>query len=150
MICQDGFGFQPDERGHAKKPQELRVVIGDDVEIGANTTIDRGSWRNTEIKSGCKLDNLIQIGHNVILGKGCLIAAQTGVAGSTTVGDFVMIGGQVGIAQHLTVGNRVKIAAKSGVINDLKENLTYGGYPAVEIKDFHRQTLMLRKMTPAK
>ena len=84
------------------------------------------------------------------MGKGCLIAAQTGVAGSTTVGDFVMIGGQVGIAQHLTVGNRVKIAAKSGVINDLKENLTYGGYPAVEIKDFHRQTLMLRKMTPAK
>jgi UDP-3-O-[3-hydroxymyristoyl] glucosamine N-acyltransferase len=148
---QDGFGFVVDKEvgsaNHVKKPQELRATIGDDVEIGANTTIDRGSWRNTAIHSGCKLDNLIQIGHNVVLGKGCLMAAQSGIAGSTTVGEKVMIGGQVGIAQHLSIGDNVRIAAKSGVMNDLARNCTYGGYPATEILNFHRQTLFLRNQS---
>ena len=123
----------------------MRVEIGNDVEIGSNTTIDRGSWRNTVIKSNTKLDNLIQVGHNVIIGKGCLICAQSGIAGSTTIGDGVLIGGQVGIAQHLKIGDHVKIAAKSGVMHDLEPGKSYGGYPAVEVYTFHRQTLFLKK-----
>lgn len=118
-----------------------------DVEIGSNTTIDRGSWRNTVVGSNTKLDNLIQVGHNVIIGDGCLICAQTGIAGSTTIGKGVLIGGQVGIAQHLSIGDGVRIAAKSGVMQDLKDGRSYGGYPAVEVKDFHRQTLFLKKST---
>uniref|UniRef100_K3WAI0 UDP-3-O-[3-hydroxymyristoyl] glucosamine N-acyltransferase non-repeat region domain-containing protein n=1 Tax=Globisporangium ultimum (strain ATCC 200006 / CBS 805.95 / DAOM BR144) TaxID=431595 RepID=K3WAI0_GLOUD len=126
-IGQDGFGFQLASSGdHAKKPQELRVEIHDHVEIGANCTIDRGSWRNTVLGKGCKLDNLIQIGHNVQLGQGCVIAAQTGIAGSTTLGNNVHIGGQVGIAQHLQIGDNVRIAAKSGVMNHLASHATYG------------------------
>ena len=123
----------------------MRVEIGNDVEIGSNTTIDRGSWRNTVIKSNTKLDNLIQVGHNVIIGKGCLVCAQSGIAGSTTIGDGVLIGGQVGIAQHLKIGDHVKIAAKSGVMHNLESGKSYGGYPAVEVHKFHRQTLFLKK-----
>ncbi|TYZ64824.1 hypothetical protein PybrP1_004958 [[Pythium] brassicae (nom. inval.)] len=108
-IGQDGFGFAlaPPGELHAKKPQELRVEVHDHVEIGANCTIDRGSWRNTVLGTGCKLDNLIQIGHNVQLGAGCVLAAQTGIAGSTTLGRNVHVGGQVGIAQHLTIGDNL-------------------------------------------
>ena len=105
-----------------------------DVEIGSNTTIDRGSWRNTVVGSNTKLDNLIQVGHNVVIGDGCLICAQTGIAGSTTIGKGVLIGGQVGIAQHLSIGDGVRIAAKSGVMQDLQQGRSYGGYPAVEVK----------------
>ncbi|TMW60169.1 hypothetical protein Poli38472_000211 [Pythium oligandrum] len=144
-IGQDGFGFNLVASGeHSKKPQELLVEIEDHVEIGANSTIDRGSWRNTVIGAGCKLDNLIQIGHNVQLGTGCVIAAQTGIAGSTTVGRNVHMGGQVGIAQHLRIGDNVRIAAKSGVMNDLADNQTYGGTPAVPVMEFRRQMAFLR------
>ncbi|KAG6973141.1 hypothetical protein JG688_00003644 [Phytophthora aleatoria] len=146
-IGQDGFGFMLDASGeHAKKPQELQVEIHDHVEIGANCTIDRGSWRNTVIGKGCKLDNLIQIGHNVQLGTGCIIAAQTGIAGSTTLGNNVFIGGQVGVAQHLKIGDNVRIAAKSGVMNHLESNATYGGSPAVPIMEYRRQMAHLRRL----
>ncbi|KAL4163812.1 hypothetical protein KRP22_005239 [Phytophthora ramorum] len=146
-IGQDGFGFMLGATGeHAKKPQELSVEVHDHVEIGANCTIDRGSWRNTVIGKGCKLDNLIQIGHNVQLGTGCVIAAQTGIAGSTTLGDNVYIGGQVGVAQHLRIGGNVRIAAKSGVMNHLESNATYGGCPAVPIMEYRRQMAHLRRL----
>ncbi|KAG7386639.1 hypothetical protein PHYPSEUDO_015423 [Phytophthora pseudosyringae] len=146
-IGQDGFGFMLDVSGeHAKKPQELRVEIHDHVEIGANCAIDRGSWRNTVIGKGCKLDNLIQIGHNVQLGTGCVIAAQTGIAGSTTLSNNVHIGGQVGVAQHLKIGDNVRIAAKSGVMNHLESNATYGGSPAVPIMEYRRQMAHLRRL----
>eukprot|EP00002_Diphylleia_rotans_P000540 TRINITY_DN10282_c0_g1_i1.p1 TRINITY_DN10282_c0_g1~~TRINITY_DN10282_c0_g1_i1.p1 ORF type:complete len:272 (-),score=58.17 TRINITY_DN10282_c0_g1_i1:188-1003(-) len=151
-VGQDGFGFLPanPHKGQMhpqKKPQLLSVEIGSFVEIGANTTIDRGSWRNTVIGNGCKIDNLVQVGHNVHIGQSCLIAAQVGIAGSTTIGDFVMIGGQVGIAQHLKIANEIQIAGKSGVMNNLLEKGVYGGTPAVFIKDFHRQTLALRSLS---
>ncbi|DAZ93067.1 TPA: hypothetical protein N0F65_008861 [Lagenidium giganteum] len=139
-IGQDGFGFHLAGNGaHTKKPQELSVEIHEHVEIGANCAIDRGSWRNTVIGAGCKLDNLIQIGHNVQLGRGCVVAAQTGIAGSCTLGSNVHIGGQVGIAQHLTIGDNVRIAAKSGVMNSLDAHGTYGGTPAVPIMEYRRQ-----------
>ena len=127
-IGQDGFGFHIGEenQGHAKKPQSLLVIIGSDVEIGANCTIDRGSWRHTEIGQGTKIDNLVQVGHNVKIGSHCLVAAQTGIAGSTVIGDRCLIGGQVGIAQHLSIGSGVQIAAKSGVMSDLEAHKKYG------------------------
>ena len=121
---QDGFGFYAAERvGNAdgqsfappeKKPQELRGIIGADVEIGANSTVDRGSWRDTVIGDGTKIDNLVQIGHNVHIGNSCLICAQVGIAGSTTLGQGVQVGGQAGVAQHLYVGDAARIAAKWG------------------------------------
>ncbi|EQC40835.1 UDP-3-O-[3-hydroxymyristoyl] glucosamine N-acyltransferase [Saprolegnia diclina VS20] len=148
-IGQDGFGFELDATGaghHTKKPQELRVEIHDDVEIGANCTIDRGSWRNTIIGRGCKLDNLIQIAHNVQIGPGSVFAAQVGIAGSTTIGKNVVAGGQVGIAQHLTIGDNVRIAGKSGVMHNLSGNAAYGGVPAVPIMEFRRQMSHIRDM----
>lgn len=145
-IGQDGFGFEIGLNQHKKKPQMLQVVIQDKVELGANCTIDRGSWRDTVIGEGTKVDNLVQIAHNVQIGKHCLIAAQTGIAGSTNVGDFCLIGGQVGIAQHLNIGFGVHIAAKSGVMHDLNDKTKYGGVPAVELRQFHKQTLKLRQL----
>ena len=156
-VGQDGFGFFPSPPPPAsekststaaipeKKPQTLSVIIQDDVEIGANTTIDRGSWRDTSIGIGTKIDNLVQIGHNVVIGTSCLIAAQTGIAGSTTIGDRVLIGGQVGIAQHLNIGTECRIAAKSGVIADVQQGQTVGGYPAVDIGKFRRQAVKARR-----
>ncbi|KAL7693595.1 putative UDP-3-O-[3-hydroxymyristoyl] glucosamine N-acyltransferase LpxD [Plasmopara halstedii] len=147
-IGQDGFGFLLDTNGfHVKKAQEFQVEIHNNVEIGANCTIDRGSWRNTVIGTGCKLDNLIQIGHNVQLGRGCAIAAQCGIAGSTTLGTNVHVGGQVGIAQHLIIGDNVRIAAKSGVMKHLASNATYGGTPAIPIMEYRRQLIQLERQS---
>jgi len=152
-IGQDGFGFLPTgnaERPIMKKPQTLRVVIGDDVEIGANSTIDRGSWRDTVIGAHSKLDNMVQVAHNVVMGRACLVASQSGIAGSTTVGDRVMIGGQVGIAQHLKIGDGAMIAGKSGVMTDLEGGGSYGGCPAVPARQWHKQTLVLRRLAQPK
>ncbi|CAK4135501.1 unnamed protein product [Aphanomyces euteiches] len=125
-IGQDGFGFVLDASGnHAKKPQTLLVEIQDDVEIGS---VSLFVGVRTDSCQGTKMDNLIQIGHNVHLGRNCIIAAQTGIAGSTTVGANVHIGGQVGIAQHLTIGDNVRIAAKSGVMHHLAANSTFGTF----------------------
>ncbi len=145
-IGQDGFGFVPDAKGHIRVPQLGRVVIHDGVEVGANTTIDRGSGPDTVIGPGCWIDNLVHIGHNVRLGRGCIVAGLCGIAGSTTLGDFVAMGGQVGIAGHLTIGSGVQIAGGSGVIRDVLPGQTVGGYPAVPIRAWHRQTASLRKM----
>ena len=121
-------------------------MIGNHVEIGANSTIDRGSGPDTVIGDGTKIDNLVQIGHNVTLGKGCIIVAHVGISGSTTIGDYTVIGGQVGVAGHLTIGSQVKIAAQSGVMRDVEDGITVGGTPAVPIIQYHRQTTLIEKM----
>lgn len=135
-----GFGFVPTPNGRLRIPQLGRVIIEDDVEIGANCTIDRGSTGDTSIGAGTVLDNLVHIAHNVRLGRYCVICGQVGIAGSTVVGDGVMIGGQVGISDHLHIGSGARIASKSGVIRDVKEGEAVGGYPAMPIREWHKQT----------
>jgi len=149
-IGQDGFGYAENIKGHLKMPQLGRVIIEDNVEVGANTTIDRGTGPDTIIGRGSKLDNLVQIGHNVIIGKNCIIVAQTGISGSTVFGNNIIVGGQVGIAGHLKIGNNVKIAAKSGVMKNIDNNGVVGGIPAVPIKNWHRQTIVLKKLVKKK
>ncbi|MBN9342959.1 MAG: UDP-3-O-(3-hydroxymyristoyl)glucosamine N-acyltransferase [Caedibacter sp. 38-128] len=146
-IGQAGFGFVMDELGHIPVPQLGRVIIEDHVEVGANTTIDRGSLRDTIIGRGSRLDNLVMIAHNVVIGKGCILVAQVGIAGSTTLGNHVIAAGQAGIVGHLKIGNGVKIGAQSGVMKDIKDGETVGGSPAVPVQDFLRQAVMLSKIT---
>lgn len=145
-IGQDGFGFAPTATGIIKVPQMGRVLIGNDVEIGAGSCIDRGAGPDTVIGDFSKIDNLVQIGHNVHIGKYVIIAAQCGISGSTTIGDGVMIGGQVGVAGHLHIGARAKIAAQSGVMHDVPSGESYGGAPALPVKDWHRQTVAIAKL----
>jgi UDP-3-O-[3-hydroxymyristoyl] glucosamine N-acyltransferase len=145
-IGQDGFGFAPDPKGHVKVPQLGRVMIGDDCDIGANTTIDRGAGPDTVIGAGTWIDNLVQIGHNVRIGRGCIIVAQTGISGSTRLGDFVVVGGQVGMAGHLSVGDGARVAAKSGLMHDVPPGATFGGIPAVPMAQFLRQTVVLKRV----
>lgn len=135
-----GFGFVPTSTGRLRIPQLGRVVIEDDVEIGANCAIDRGSTGDTVIGAGTVLDNLVHIAHNVRLGRNCVVCGQVGIAGSTVVGDGVMIGGQVGISDHLQIGSGARLASKSGVIRDVKKGEAVGGYPAMPVRDWHRQT----------
>jgi UDP-3-O-[3-hydroxymyristoyl] glucosamine N-acyltransferase len=145
-IGQDGFGFALGRGGHVKVPQLGRVIIEDHVEIGSGTCIDRGTGPDTHIGEGSKIDNLVQIGHNVQIGKQSVIVAQVGIAGSTRIGDGAVLGGQVGIAGHLKIGPGVKLAARSGVMEDIPAGAAYGGSPAVPVKDWHRQTLTLNKL----
>ena len=149
-IGQEGFGFALDPQGHVSVPQLGRVLIEDDVEIGANTTIDRGSGRDTVIGQGCRLDNLVQVAHNVRIGRGSVVAAQTAFAGSVTVGDFVLIGGQVAVSGHLGVGDGARIAGQSGVVKDIEPGATMGGTPAVPIRQWHRQSAILARMAKSK
>lgn len=150
MIGQDGFGFAIDPAGFVKVPQLGRVIIEDHVEIGANTTIDRGAGPDTIIGQGTWIDNLVQIGHNVQIGRGCVIVSQVGISGSTKIGDFVMIGGQVGIAGHLHIGSGVKIAAQSGVMRDIPTGEEHMGSPAIPIKQQMRQIATLNKLAKKK
>jgi UDP-3-O-[3-hydroxymyristoyl] glucosamine N-acyltransferase len=145
-IGQDGFGFAMSREGHVKVPQLGRVMIDDDVEIGAGTCIDRGTGPDTHIGAGSKIDNLVQIGHNVQVGRNAVIVAQTGIAGSTRIGDGAVLGGQVGVSGHVKIGPGVKLAAKSGVMGDIPAGASYGGSPAVPVKDWHRQTIALARM----
>jgi UDP-3-O-[3-hydroxymyristoyl] glucosamine N-acyltransferase len=126
------------------------VVIGDDVDIGANTTVDRGSGHDTVIGPGTMIDNLVQIGHNVVLGRGCILAAQAGISGSTKIGDFVMIGGQAGFAGHLNIGGGARIAGTAGVMRDVAPGETVCGSPAVPIASFMRQVAILQRLAKKK
>jgi UDP-3-O-[3-hydroxymyristoyl] glucosamine N-acyltransferase len=145
-IGQAGFGFAPDRAGPVKIPQLGRVIIGDDVDIGANTTIDRGSGHDTVIGSGTMIDNLVQIGHNVVLGRGCVLAGQVGISGSTKLGDFVMAGGQAGLAGHLQIGTGARIGAKAGLMRDVAPGQTVLGSPAVAFTQFMRQVAVLERL----
>ncbi len=146
-LGQDGFGFSLDTRGHLKSPQLGRVIIQDNVEIGANTTIDRGALRDTIIGEGAKIDNLVQIGHNVTIGRGCVIVAQTGVAGSTEIGDFARVGGQAAIGGHLNIGEGAGLAATSGVMRDVPAGSSYAGAPARPIRQFLRGEALLMRLS---
>lgn len=146
-IGQDGFGFATSAAGkHEKVPQLGRVLIKDDVEIGANTAIDRGSGPDTIIGENSKIDNLVQIGHNVVLGQGCIVVAQVGISGSTKAGDYVAFGGQAGITGHLTIGSGARIAGKSGVMRDVAPGETVVGSPAVPARQHHRQIVVVQKL----
>ena len=145
-IGSQGFGFVPGAGGLTRMLQLGRVVIEDDVQIGANCAIDRGATGDTVIGAGSVIDNLVQIAHNVRVGRHCVICAQVGIAGSTVIGDGVMLGGQVGVVDHLKVGARARIAAKSGVMRDVAPGAVLGGTPAIEIKAWHRQTIGLLRL----
>lgn len=145
-IGQDGFGFFMSPKGHTKIPQLGRVIIGHDVEIGANTCIDRGALGDTVIGDGSRLDNLIQFGHNVQTGRCCVIVSQAGVAGSTKLGDFVVLAGQAGVAGHLNIGSGVKVSAQSGITKDVPAGQELMGTPAQPMREYLRQTATLRKM----
>lgn len=149
-IGQDGFGFAMHPTGHVRIPQLGRVVIEDDVEVGANAAIDRGAGPDTVIGRGTMIDNLVQIGHNVAIGRGCVIVSQVGISGSTRVGDFAALGGQAGIAGHLTIGSGAQISAQSGVIGDVPAGAKVVGFPAAPTKEFFRQTAMLRRLVREK
>jgi UDP-3-O-[3-hydroxymyristoyl] glucosamine N-acyltransferase len=146
-IGQDGFGFVGGADGPERIPQVGRVVIQDKVEIGSNTTIDRGALADTVIGEGTKVDNLVQIAHNVRIGRGCIIAGHCGLSGSVTLGDNVMLGGRVGVADHVTIGSRVQVAAGSGVMKDIPDGEKWAGYPAMPFREFFRQVSALKNVT---
>jgi UDP-3-O-[3-hydroxymyristoyl] glucosamine N-acyltransferase len=147
IIGADGFGFAPNADGtFSKIPQIGNVIIEDDVEIGANTTIDRATMGSTIIRKGVKLDNQIQIGHNVEIGENTVIAAQTGIAGSTKIGSNGMIGGQVGIVGHLTIGNNVRIQAQSGVARNIKDDEVLQGSPTFGYNDFSKSYVHFKNL----
>jgi UDP-3-O-[3-hydroxymyristoyl] glucosamine N-acyltransferase len=147
VIGSDGYGFaQRPDGSHEKIPQTAPVVIEDDVEIGANTTVDRPAMGETRIKAGTKIDNLVQIGHGVVLGKHVLLAAQVGIAGSTVVGDHVVFGGQVGVGGHLTIGDRAKAVGQSGITNSVDADQFVSGYPAIDNGEWRRSSAVFRKL----
>ncbi len=149
-IGQDGFGFAPDPAGHVKVPQLGRVLVGRRCGIGANSTIDRGAGPDTVGGDGGWSDNLVQIGHNVTLGRGCILVAQSGVAGSSHLGDFVAIGAQGGVAGHLTLGTGAQVAAQGGVMTDIGPGETFAGSPAQPIKQHFRQVALIRRLMQKK
>ena len=147
VIGSDGYGFaQRPDGSHEKIPQTAPVVIEDDVEIGANTTIDRPAVGETRIKAGTKIDNLVQIAHGVVLGRHVLLAAQVGIAGSTVIGDHVTFGGQVGVGGHLTIGDRVKAVGQSGITNSVAADGFVSGYPAIPTPEWRRSSAVFRKL----
>ena len=145
-IGQDGFGYLPSSQGHQKIPQARRVIIQDDVEIGANTTIDRGATRDTVIGEGTKIDNLVQIGHNCSIGCHCLIVSQVGISGSVTIGDFAVLTGQVGIADHLTIGAGVVLGGRAGVMSNVPDGARWAGTPAELAINWKRGVVLLRRL----
>ncbi len=150
-VGQDGFGFARGAKGAHKIPQIGRVIIQDDVEIGANTTVDRGAIRDTVIGEGSKIDNLVQIAHNVTIGRHCLLAGQVGLSGSTTLEDGVIMGGQAGVAEHITIGAGAMVAAQSGLMLNIPPGERWGGSPARPAKQWLREVATLERLArPAK
>ncbi len=149
-LGQDGFGFAMGPSGHYKVRQVGRVIVQDDVEIGANTTIDRGALKDTIIGEGTKIDNLVQIAHNVVIGRHCVIAAQTGISGSTILEDFVAMGGQCGTVGHIRIGAGAQIGAQSGVASDIPRGERWGGYPAKPMISWAREVALLKRLTRRK
>jgi len=147
-ISTEGFGYSPVAGRHERLPHTGRCQVGDDVEIGANATVDRGSVGTTRIGPGTKIDNLVQVGHTVRIGARCIIMAQVGIAGTTTIGDDVILAGQAGLAGQLRVGDRARIAAQSGVIGDIAADATVSGYPARDHRSVLRQSAALSRLTP--
>jgi len=145
-IGQDGFGYLMGASGHLKVPQIGRVIIQDGVEVGANTTIDRGAMSDTVIGEGTKIDNLVQIGHNVMIGRHCVLASQTGVSGSAIIEDGVMMGGQAGIADHVTIGAGTALGAQAGVMHDTPPGARWVGTPAKPIKQFFREVAAIERL----
>ena len=150
IIGQDGFGYVLDKKKYIKVPQIGIVKIDDDVEIGSNCAIDRGSLNFTEIKKGVKIDNLVHIAHNVVIGENTVIAGQTGIAGSSIIGKNVLMGGQVGISGHLHISDNVQIGAQSGVTKNISMNSIVSGTPSVNLKTYLKQAVMLKKMVEKK
>jgi len=150
VIGSDGYGFATHDGKHHKIPQIGIVRIEDDVEIGAGTTIDRAALGETVIGEGTKIDNLVQIGHNVKVGKHCLLVSQVGIAGSTELGDYVAVAGQSGFSGHLKIGNRVQVAAKSAVLDDVPDDTKVMGSPAVPFTEFARRQAVLKKLARKK
>ena len=146
IVGADGFGYESDTGKHLKIPQVGNVVLGDDVEIGSNTTLDRARFSSTFIGEGSKLDNLVQVGHNVKMGKHCLIVAQAGIAGSTVLGDYVVLGGQVGVAGHLELGKGVQVGAQAGINSSWPAGSAIRGTPAMAFMDEQRITVLRNKL----
>jgi UDP-3-O-[3-hydroxymyristoyl] glucosamine N-acyltransferase len=146
IIGSDGFGYDFAGGRHRKSPQIGSVRVGDDVEIGANTTVDRARFAETTIGEGTKIDNLVQVGHNVVIGKHCLICAQVGISGSCTLEDYVVVGGQCGLAGHLTVGRGAKLAAKSGVKDDIPPNTSVWGSPSLPLLLEQKLTILRNRL----
>jgi UDP-3-O-[3-hydroxymyristoyl] glucosamine N-acyltransferase len=146
-IGQDGFGFAMGAKGHLKVPQIGRVIIQDDVEIGANSCVDRGALKDTIIGEGTKIDNLVQIGHNVVMGRHCVIVGQVGISGSTELGDFVVMGGQSGAVGHIKIGTGAQIAGGAHPKDDVPPGARMAGTPAMPFGDFARQLAYLKRMT---
>ncbi len=147
IIGADGFGFAPNEKGEFSKiPQIGNVVLEDDVEIGANTCVDRATMGSTLIKKGVKLDNQIQIGHNVVIGENTVCAAQVGIAGSTKVGSNCMMGGQVGLAGHINIGDKVQLGSKAGISNSIADGEVHMGYPSLPLSKFSRSNAVYRNL----
>jgi UDP-3-O-[3-hydroxymyristoyl] glucosamine N-acyltransferase len=149
-IGQDGFGFAMGPQGHLKVPQIGRVIIQENVEIGSNSTIDRGALKDTIIGEGSKIDNLVQIGHNVVIGRGCVIVSHVGIAGSVELGDGVVLGGQVGVSGHVKVGSGAQIAATSSVNGNVPPGAKWGGTPAKPISEWFREIALVQKLSASR
>jgi len=146
-VGQEGFGFAPTPQGRfVTLPQLGRVLLGDEVEVGANACIDRGTLDDTVIGDGTRIDNLVQIGHNVVTGRGCVLVSQVGISGSTVLGDYVTAAGQAGLAGHLKVGSRARIGAQAGVLTDIPEGMDVTGTPAIPLRDSLRASIHLRNI----